>query len=613
MLYPAYMNPDVNDRDEQVIDETPVLSLPIDDNDLLSVMRDKIEASEKYYKSKKLEQKRKQNEEFYLGDQMDEESMYDYQKPAYKNNMIWEDLERQCTTASNKLPDIICTGLDRDGVKSLQDELERRITNDAGKRVIKDGLRQRAINYLAAVKFRWDSNKGEKGDFVYELCDIKSMLIDHTAKIPQDGFTADNMDFIGEWIEEPLSLVFTKFPDKKSELMQIFNYKQMTAKRYATKIKYLEFWFTWYSPDGTIMEGVAWRYKNLILGKNKNPNWDYDGYDHPFLKPADKIHPEKVETETKHVYNNFFERPRKPYIFFSFRNLGKDPMDDTTAVEQSIPMQKIVNKRGRQITEIADATVPKQVFGNGITKEDAANVTHDPSESLWFNTEDVSKAYGSIAGSPPSPMLLEDLNASTQVIDSKFATHQASKGELNAVHMSGLARQLMMQGDITMADSIVMTVVNRVILEMAMWAVQMMKVYYDEDHYSRTMGDDGQMVEKIINNGMITDGVLVHIKANTTDQASKKQDAQDLFKAQAIDPLTLYEDMDVSNPKERVKRLLAWLKGQGPQGDGFATYEQEIGIVDNSQQNSSEAQLGQPSDTTNPQQETPVNENVPTT
>jgi hypothetical protein len=119
------------------------------------------------------------NEDFYLGNQLDESQLHAHQKPSYQDNMIWEDLERKITMASNKLPDILCTGPDTDSVKSLNDELTRRVNCDAGQRVIKDGLRCHDINYLASVKFRWDPNKGEKGDYIYELCDIRNMVIDH--------------------------------------------------------------------------------------------------------------------------------------------------------------------------------------------------------------------------------------------------------------------------------------------------------------------------------------------------------------------------------------------------------------------------------------------------
>jgi hypothetical protein len=229
---------------------------------------------------------------------------------------------------------------------------------------------------------------------------------------------------------------------------------------------------------------------------------------------------------------------------------------------------------------------------------------------LWLNTEDVTKAYGFIAGAPPSPALLTDQENNKQSIDSKFSTHEATKGELNSVHMSGLARQLMMQGDITMADDLVTTVVDRVIWEMAQWCVQMMKVYYDDDHYSRTMGDDGKLVEQVINNGLITEGTLVNIKSNTIDDVTRKNNAMALLPIKGIDPLTLFEDLDMSNPKERTKRLLAFINGEGPNGDGFAKYMSECGLGEEPQ-SSAEATQGLPAAAQDTTQETPVAENAP--
>jgi hypothetical protein len=43
----------------------------------------------------------------------------------------------------------------------------------------------------------------------------------------------------------------------------------------------------------------------------------------------------------------------------------------------------------------------------------------------------------------------------------------------------------------------------------------------------------------------------------------------------AIDPLSMFEDMEKSNPRERVRRLIAFLNGAN---DGYQSYLAEVGI-----------------------------------
>lgn len=593
--------------EESVVDATPSLSLPVEDRDLVSILNQKVKASEAYFDKKKIKERRRMNEDFFLGNQIDKGSLHAFQDPAYQDNMIWEDEERRITMASGQLPDIIITGPDKNGGKILQDVLSERVTGDVGQRIVKDALRSMDLNFIAAVKYRWDENIGETGDYIFELVDPNNMIIDHTAKIPHDGFTADNMGFITEWIEEPLGVVVSKFPKKKDELLSALGYKNITDQRAVSMIRYQETWFTWYGKAGEIIEGVCWKYKDIVLDKMKNPYWDWDGYKKPHLKK------DNSGFENKHVYNNYFDRPRKPYIFFTELNIGKDAMNATSVIEQVIPLQKIVNKRGRQITEISDNAVPKKVFGPGMTKEQASLITNDPNQNVWIDdVPDLRAAMVTIPGQPPNPMLYTDKTEAKSAIDSKFATNQATKGELSGIHMSGYARQLSMQGDMTMSNGLVISVVNRAVREMAEWPVQLMKLFYDQEHYYEAEGDDGVFLKAIITNDLIVSGTKVDIKANTVDKTTRKNNAMALLPVKGIDPLSLLEDLDVPNPKERTQRLLAY--NMASETGDYTQYLKIVGIpIADLQPAPPPPQPGMPmTPAQDPNQEVPVQENVPT-
>ncbi len=563
------------EKTEQVTVETKPFDLNIEDSDFCAIIDKKVDDADSYYRNTlHLESRRRTNNDFWLGNQLDESKFYDWQTP-YKDNLIWQDLETRISIASSRMPDIVVTpssekDLKKEAAKQLERALDIKIRTDTTKRLIKHGLRQLHLDLQSAIKVRWDPNKGENGDFVFERVRANRIIVDNTATIPDDGFTADNMEWIVEWIEEPIALIISKFPSKREELFAALGIVRGTQRQLATKMKYQEIWFTWYDKEGDIYEGTAWKYKKIVLGKMKNPYYDWEGYEKKLDKPK-MVDGKEVSVET--LYHNHFDRPRKPYIFLSHQSLGNNPIDDTSAVEQAIPIQKTVNKRGRQITEIADRAVPKLAFsGRYIDKEQAKRITNDPDEHIWIqNAENIQQAILPIPGTTPAPILYNDLIGNRMQIDSKFATHSTTRGETQPSE-SGVSKQVTREGDLMISDDIVNIVVERVVFEMANWATQMMKVMYDKPHYVKDLGRDGQYLEIEMTRDRIDDGIAVNVKASSVDKQQRRVDALTLAARRAIDPLTLIEDLDMPNPKERARRLLAFLS------QDWAMYAKVAGI-----------------------------------
>lgn len=565
-------------REEEASLIHPSLSLEIDDASLIRLIDKRIKADESYYEGTlKLSNRRKRNEEYYLGKQIDESQIDQSWQIPYVDNILWQDLETRCALATAKIPDIIAIPPQEDAevkerAKNVEHALDIRLNNDSVKRLLRNGTRDNHLFLIGVIKIRWDESIGENGEFVFEKVNPKRISFDHSATIPEDGYTADNMETIYEWIERPVGMVLTQFPDKKDELKKHLGIITGTYLQLASKMNYLEVHFTYFDKKGDRQEGVCWKYKDLILGKSKTPYYDWEGVE-KITSEVDEFGAPVVTKEFK----NFFDRPRKPYIFFSYQNLGNSPIDDTSAFEQGIPLQRNVNKRGRQITEIADNAVPKKVFnGNYITKEESRKISQDPGEHVWIEGEgldDVRKAFATVQSSPPSPILFDDLQSNRSQMDSKFSTHALSRGEMGPQE-SGIARQIIKSGDTAMMDDMVNMMLVRVVSEMAGWALQMMRVNYDKEHHLRTIGKDGEMVALAMSQDQIDDGIGLKVQSSTTAKDLRRTEAMDLAKTKGIDPLTLYEDIDAPNPKERTQRLIAWNIGIK---DGFMSYQKLIG------------------------------------
>lgn len=565
------MNPNEPYQGEPQLEEgigvlSPSLQLPIDDKDLLSIINRKIKESETFYKDKlKLYERRETNRRFWLGKHYKSGT----DETNHTDNVIYQDLETRIAIAAGRMPDIIVApSKDEISPRAKSKEVEKflniKIGSDTTKRIIKGGLRHHHLDFMAAIKCRWDANAGENGDFVYELVRPNRLLLDHSGTIPYDGFTADGIDLAVELLEEPLGVILAKFPAKREDLFRLLGYKRGTDLQMASKLKYQECWFNWYDKQGKLVNGVCWKYQDIVLGKSKNPYYDWEGFEQP--------NEEGVET----LYRNHFERPRMPYILFSYQTLGISPVDDTTPVEQAIPNQRIVNKRRRQVTEIADRLIPKLAFaGQFITKDDVRRIDNrDIDEHIWIEgVDDVRKAVASFPALAPPPILYQDLQSNISRIDSIFATHGTTRGE-TIPQESGISKQITREGDLTISDDLSNVVVERVVYEMANWAVQMIKTAYKEPHFVREMGQDGEMLYSEMSRDKVEDGIAVTVKANSVDKPTRRADAINLASRKAIDPYNLFDALDWPNPKEASKLLVEFLMGEA---DGYAKYMQSLG------------------------------------
>lgn len=546
--------PSVKDMTETGKIAGPAFNLPIDDDDLADIIDRRIKDSQEFYKTKlKLEERQKTNEDFWVGKQFDESKFYEYQIP-YKDNVIWQDLETRISIIASRMPDIIVTPNNNDSEKieaaqTIQKGLKVKIDNSTTKRLIKNGLRNHHLDFIGCLKIRWDN---DIKDYMFEVVKPQKLILDHTATIPADGYTADNMEYICQWIEEPVAQTLAKFPSKRNEILKANQFVQGTTKQLNSKNRYQEVWFSFYGNDGKLYEGVCWKMGKEILDKEKNPYYDWEGYE------------KTMGMGTEVAYRNHFDRPRKPYIFFSYQNLGYSPIDDTTPVEQSLPLQRIINKRGRQITEINDRAIPKLIFlGDAMTKEDARNVTNDPDEHIILNqnVQDVRSSVLPVAASSPNASLYQDMIINRTQVDAKFATHSTTRGEQVPTE-SGISKQITREGDLAVADDMSSIVVERVVYEMSNWAVQLMKLFYDKEHFMKDVGKDGEVSYVTLKRDLINDGLEINVKASSIDKSQRRFDAQNSAARRLIDPLTYYEDMDVPNPKQRTKRLIAFLSGQ---------------------------------------------------
>lgn len=542
--------------DQITVQQNP-LSLPLSDDIILQTLSFAEQRGKSLRSQLRIDERSTTNVNFWKGQQVASTGLDTRYQEMHVDNVSRQNLENKIKLATGHTPDIFVVPSDRQGFNTeaanhLQSYMRDRFDSSTNKRLLKNGLRKMDLEFIAIIKCRWDQ-KHQRA--VYDLIDSKDILFGEGSRVYEDGFTIEGSHVLFHYVEEETQQILNRFPKKAQELLALLGAQ---GKQIPSRITYTEASFDWYDQQGNCNQGIACRYGTLILDSFKQPYYNYDN--------------EQV---------NYFDRPRKNFILFSYSNLGESPYESTTDFEQLIPLNRIINRRRRQITEISDRAVPKLAFiGGAMTKELAENISPNPNEAIIldenYDGNDISKAMFMIPGVPPSPILFQDLMDLRGRADSITATHGNTFGQVTG-NQSGVSKQISREGDLVTSDDIVDITLERVIFEMSSWEMQFMRLFSDNDRppYRITNGEGDTDYVELTREKIETD-IQVTVKASSVDKQAQRQNAIQLLGAQAIDPYTLLEDLDVPNPRERLRRLVSFINAS--KTGSLQSYMEMLGI-----------------------------------
>jgi hypothetical protein len=564
---------------EQVIEIQNPLSLDIEDSKLAHYFDKRIKQSEEWFeKEKNLKSRQKKNFEYIVGKQLDEKKMKDYQA-RYIDNVIYEIESIIKPIALSRLPDLFVTqGVngDKDNAKRITDYINSDIKRRENRRTLAIAFKHLPIGFIGAIKYRWNPEKGRHGDYEFFPVHYSKLTLDHNAK----SNDVQDMEFVAELTEMSVKELIMRFPKKKKELFERIGFEdedETNENKLATKLDIHEIWFKWYEKVGDKykqVSAVSWKYRSLIFDKIKNPNWDYEGKENLFTYDDDKNKKDvkedqireaamnpllmaQIQTET--VYSNYFEQPEFPYIFLGYDQFATMPYDETSRIEQNIIKQDNVNKRGKQITEMADRAKGKHVFStsSGIKKEDLEDMDIDNPDNDLLLDGALGDVHQFIPGELPSQTLYQDQELNRKRMFESAGTNSTTRGQVETDVAT--TAQIARESDFGRIDDLVEDTINYAAEKMARASLQMIKLYYTKGHLKYIMGKDGEETYKKIQQDMIEDGMEVIVHASGTDKIMRKREAYEKAKMKMIDPLSFFEDTDTPRPKERTERLVAWL------------------------------------------------------
>ncbi len=459
------------------------------------------------------------------------------------DNLTFEALETFLPIATRANPEPLVTSDNSPEGQALSKDVKNVLVFQASpnKQNLRMKLKQMTRNWalarIGAIEVSYD----------FQIDDIKTVapnpkrfLFDPSGHIDEAGF------FTGEWLgvrrDFTASRLEEMFPAKKDAIT-------LKAKnKGGTKLEIIEWWYK--STD------VFFTLDELVLAKKKNPHWNYDGEEK-------RIDPESgAEITTDIQGRNHLAKPIAPFVFLGVFKTGIQPHDDTSLILQNIGVQDQINKRWRQI----DRNVDSQnngiiVDGRLMTQEQAAEAASALRRGASIRVMgNVNEAFKSGA----APQLPSDVwNALRDSRDQLKNIFGVSGATPSGIQKEDTARGkiLVNQLDSSRIGGGVTEYIEQVAASTYNLWVQMMYVHYDNEHYVNILGAEEGEEAVALANTRFTRSLTVTVKEGSLipkDPMTKRNEAIDLWSAQAIDPLNLYKALDFPDPKGAATQLLTW-------------------------------------------------------
>ena len=548
----VYQYMDISETKFEEVNESikPVLSLDLEDDVLVEQIDKNIDEAREVW-DEKTAQLGDINYQYYLG--KEKVKLGTDQDTRIVENVIFRNVETIIPIITSSTPEPRLFHPNKKFMDKLRKILMLRWeVTDKMLEKSRVTVRRNFFWYLGVVKVRFDEDEKE---VIWE-----TVRNDHVIVDPEGRFVAQIID------DMTLEEVVKTYPTHKEELLKDLGAKAEDKKTLGGKLSFIEF----HTPEWT-----AWKYKNLILDKQKNPNWDW----------GEETATDEMGEDIKVKYN-ILTKPAMPYIFFKTFNVKNKIYSDTSLIEQAIPLQDLINKRKRQINENAEEANGSLVgSGDFISKEQFATIKGAARERIWVEKGDARAALARMQGNPMQPYVQDDFVMTKNEIDNIMGTHSTTRGQ-GGENDTATEAVLQKNQDYGRIDDLVKSYEDfcedyfNMTLQMMLMHYEEVKLFPLETEDDITLSRDilvsefskvYKYKESELRGGQYEEDSdftkpIVMVKRGSTlptDDVSKQQNAIYLWGAGGIDPISLYEELNDPNPELKAKRLFLWQ--QAPQ------------------------------------------------
>lgn len=395
--------------------------------------------------------------------------------------------------------------------------------------LLKGCTRDWALFKIGVLKLRWDN---VENDIATEVINPRRMIFDRDGYVKEGGIFSG--DYIGEVKKLQAGTLMELFPESKDYIMSRAGGKK------GTKLQIEEWWYKGRDYFFTLDDHV--------LGKYKNHLWNYDG---------------EVEGQTVQGRNHLAQ-PQAPYIFLSVFSTRTQPHDDTTPVQQLLPVQDLINRRFRQIDKNAESTNNGIVVNGNLNSEQAALAAEAVRKGGAIRIPDKNVDVRTAVMRLPAPALAdtvgENLKDARQLAANLLGTSGSTPQgveETDTVRGKILINQL----DASRIGGGVTEFIEQVADTWYNMVLQIMYVYYDVPHFAAAVGEYGAQELIQLKNTDLVGKIMVTVKEGSMvpkDPLTLRNQAIDLWSANGIDPISLGKALEMPDPYEYAKNLTIW-------------------------------------------------------
>lgn len=525
-------------------DYLPELQLAQDDSELLKLAKKWTQEWETVRPD--LEARQKLMHRYWLGIKAEPKPGEDAgsRKPK-ADNLIYESLETFLPRATSRNPDPLVVGDGTDLGNLVADTAAKSLRHVAQlpsvrlKMALRDAARDNQLSFLGAIKAGWS---GSDDDVSAEFIRAGRLVLDPTATVRNAIYDGR---YLGIQCEDTAASLVARFPDKKDQIENESDGKE------GTKLRYTEWWSDGEEP------AVFWQLGQVILGKMRNPHFNYP--------TTQEVTDEFGQVTQQPVGGrNYFRRPQIPVTLLVTQGVGVHPFDETNGLHQCLAMQDVVTKRWTQIERNCDnmnnsiiasldyfsedqaaqaaqamrngdvMLQPRGQAGEGIKRDPGTPLAGDVFVNLQDARERIRGVYGTNGFNPAT--LSQDKTVRGKMITASADSDRIGGGfgECLELFAARIYEQLL----------------------------QMMYVYYDEPKMATVVGAaKAREWVALSSNDLAAVSLTVSVQEGSMmpqDSMSKRQEAVDLWGANALDPITLFERLDFENPRETAKSLFLW-------------------------------------------------------
>ena len=404
------------------------------------------------------------------------------------------------------------------------------------KNVLGKGVRHWSLRFVGAFETSWNA---EEEEIDVDTIQPKDLILDHNGYIKNGTYYGE---FVGRRLYDTAQNLITRFPEKEEDI----------RKECQNKLGSLMGYIRWRTD-----EFVVYTLKKIVLLKHKNEMWNYDRQ----TMTVDATGQPQVQVIKG---QNHWSRPRIPMRFLTVFDLGDEPCDKTSLVQQSLVTQDNINKRLRQIDRNTD-NINGGVVVNGLmfNKEQAAQVAKARREGRTIVTPGNPKEAIDFPENNPLPdALYQSLNDQRQRLLERFG--------VSGTTATGTAQEETVRGKIIVGDQDSSRTGGGVSKSLEIVAagiyndmLQAIYVFWDQPHWISVVGPDNaqQMMQFQASEIPQDRKMVVTVQDGSMipqDELSIYNEAMSEWEGGVSDPLSYFEKTKDPNPLDRAQKLMLY-------------------------------------------------------